>query len=116
MPKETDQPQAEAWLVEWTEVEAGWGQRSDGAWYYPAEEAATKDTDERLARVRELKKDMENRRSNLPLEYSFPELPPLLVPVSPELAKEVAEKGRAYREHPEKGGVWPADWPGSEEV
>ena len=44
-PKKRMNVQAEAWLVEWTETEAGWGQRPDGAWYYATEEAATRDTD-----------------------------------------------------------------------
>jgi hypothetical protein len=97
MPEKTDEPQAEAWRVEWTETEVGWGQRRDGAWYYPTEEAATKDTDQMLADIREREKEMENRPRRLPLEYDRPELPPRLVPVSSELAKEIAEKGRAYR-------------------
>lgn len=49
MPENSDEPQAEAWLVEWTETEVGWGQRPGGAWYYPAEEAAKNDTDRILA-------------------------------------------------------------------
>jgi hypothetical protein len=108
MPEKTDEPQAEAWLVEWTETEAGWGQRPDGAWYYATEEAATTDTDRRLAEMRERAKEMEGQRRNLAMEWSAPELPPRLVPVSAELAKEIAEKGRAYRERAEQGGVWPA--------
>ena len=50
------------------------------------------------------------------MEWSSPELPPLLVRVSPELAKEIREKGRAYRERAEQGGVWRVDWLGAEEV
>jgi hypothetical protein len=116
MPERTDQPQAEAWLVEWTETEAGWGQRSDGAWYYPTEEAATTDTDRMLADIRAREKEMENRPRKLPMEYDRPELPARLVPVSPELAREVREKGRAYRERAEHGGVRQVEWPGSEVV
>jgi len=109
MPNNADEPQAEAWLVEWAETEAGWGQRPDGAWYYPTEKAAIDDTNRRLADMRERAKARENHRPNLPLEYSSPELPPLLVTVSAELAREVAEKGSAYRERAEKGGVWPTE-------
>jgi hypothetical protein len=101
MPEKTDQLQAEAWLVEWTETEVGWGQRSDGAWYYPTEEAATTETDRMLAEIRALEKEMENRPRKLPMEYDRPELPPRPVPVSPELAREIAEKGRAYRRQAE---------------
>jgi hypothetical protein len=108
MPNKTDEPHTEAWLVEWTETEAGWGQRPDGAWYYATEEAATKDTDRRLAEMREWAKEREGHQGNLPMEWSSPELPPRLVPVSPELAREIREKGRAYRERAEQGGVWPA--------
>lgn len=97
MPEKTDEPHTEAWIVEWTETEVGWGQRQDGAWYYPTEEAATKDTDRMLADLREREKEMENRPRNLPMEYDRPELPPRLVPVSPELGREIREKGRAYR-------------------
>jgi len=114
MPKKTDEPQTEAWLVEWTETETGWTQRPDGAWYYPTEEAATKDTDRMLTDMRAREKEIENRLGHLVMEYSRPELPPVLVPVSAELAKEIAEKGRAFRERAEKGGVWPLDWPGSQ--
>jgi hypothetical protein len=109
MPNNADEPQAEAWLVEWTETEVGWGQRPDGAWYYPTEEAATKDTDRRLAEMRKWANERENRQPNLPLEYSSPESPPLLVPVSAELAREIAEKGSAFRERSEQGGVWPTE-------
>jgi hypothetical protein len=99
MPEKTDEPQEEESIVEWTETEAGWGQRRDGAWYYPTEEAATKDTDRMLADMREREKEMEmeNRPRKLPMEYDRPELPPRLVPVSSELAREIREKGRAYR-------------------
>lgn len=116
MPKKTDELQAEAWLVEWTETEAGWGQRPDGAWYYATEEAATRDTEQRLAEQRAREKERENHPRNLAMEWSSPELPPLLVRVSPELAKEIREKGRAYRERAEQGGVWRVDWLGAEEV
>jgi hypothetical protein len=116
MPKNTDEPQTEAWLVEWTETEAGWGQRPDGAWYYPTEEAATKGTDRRLADMQEGEIERENRRGNLPIEYSSPELPPRFVLVSPELAREIAEKGCAYRKLAEQGGVWQVEWPGAERV
>lgn len=105
--KTTDELQTEAWLVEWTETESGWGQRPDGAWYYPTEEAARRDTDRMLADMRGREKEIENRLGRLATEYSSPELPPLLVAVSPELAREVAEKGRAYRKRAERGGVWP---------
>lgn len=110
MPERIDEPQAEAWLVEWTETEVGWGQRSAGAWYYSTEESATKDTVRMLAEIREREKEMESRRNrNLPLEYDRPELPPRLVRVSAELAKEIREKGHAYRERAEQGGVWPVE-------
>lgn len=114
MPKKTDQKQTEAWLVEWTKTETGWGQRPDCAWYYPTEEAAIKDTARMLADMRAREKELENRLGHLVMEYSSPELPPLWVPVSPELAKEIAGKGRARRERAEQGGVWPAERPGIE--
>jgi hypothetical protein len=116
MPKKTDDTQTLAWLVEWTETETGWGQRPDGAWYYPTEKAATKDTGRMLADMRAREEEIENRLGHLVMEYSSPELPPLLVPVSPELAREIAEKGRAHRERAEQGGIWQVDWPGSEKV
>ncbi|MFZ0336993.1 MAG: hypothetical protein WAL45_03110 [Terracidiphilus sp.] len=116
MPKKTDEPQAQAWLVEWTETEAGWGQRPDAAWYFPTEEAAMEATNRRLADQRAREKERESRSPNLPMEWSSPELPPLLVPVSAELAKEIREKGHAYRECAEQGGVWRVDWPRTEEA
>jgi hypothetical protein len=48
-------------------------------------------------REREKEMEMENRPRKLPMEYDRPELPPRLVPVSSELAREIREKGRAYR-------------------
>lgn len=116
MAETTNTPQAEAWLVEWTETEVGWGQRPDGAWYYPTEEAATTDTERMLTGMREREKEMEGRRRrNLPMEFSRPELPPYRVTVSPELAKEIQKKGRAFRNRAEKGGVWPVESPRSEQ-
>lgn len=115
MTATTNEAHAEAWLVEWTETEVGWGQRADGAWYYPTEEAAATDTERMLTGMRELEKGMESRSRKLPMEFSRPELPPRRVAVSPELAKEIQEKGRAFRNRAEKGGVWPVEWAGSEE-
>ena len=72
------------------------GPASDGAWYYPTEEAATKDTDREAGcacgqREKEIR---ENRLgATFLMEYSFPELPPLLVQVSPGLGKGNCREG-----------------------
>ena len=72
MTKKTEEPRTEAWLVEWTETETGWGQRRDGAWYYPTEEAATKDTDRERLDMRAREKEIGRIASGyLVMEYSF---------------------------------------------
>jgi hypothetical protein len=86
-----------AWKVQWIESEAGWGQRNDGAWFYPTEEAAKKDTAEILTRYREAEAKQGYSSRNVPTEYSFPE-EPHFVQVGDKLAAEIVKKGRAYRE------------------
>ena len=85
-----------AWKVQWIESEAGWGQRDDGAWFYPTEEAAKKDTAEILARYREAEAEQGYSRSNVPAEYRSPE-EPQFVQGGEKLAAEIVKKGRAYR-------------------
>jgi len=87
-----------AWLVEWTESERGWGQRPDGAYYYPTETIAKKETKKSLTVMRKREAAIYNGAT--PDEYSFPETP-RFVAVSKKLAKEIQEKGYAYRDRAE---------------
>lgn len=88
-----------AWLVEWTELERGWGMRPDGCWYFPSEEIAKTRTKEQTRELRE--EEYKIYKGATPDEYSSAG-EPRFVPVSAELAKEIAEKGEVYRRSPEK--------------
>ena len=97
MPKAQPKLSKGAWKVQWVESEAGWGQRDDGARFYPTEESAKKDTAEILARYRKAEAKQGYSSSNVPVEYSRPE-EPHFVQVGDALAAEIEAKGRAYRE------------------
>jgi hypothetical protein len=84
-----------AWKVQWIERERGFGQRPDGADYYPTKEKAQASTDKTLAEMR--KREALTYKGRTPDEYTSPE-EPKLVQVSAELAQEIQEKGHAYRE------------------
>jgi hypothetical protein len=91
-----------AWMQEWEETERGWGCRPDGVWYYPTEEAAKKDTEAMLKRLRSYEAKQGYGSNNVPDEYSRPDGEPRFVQVSEALAAEILEKGRAYRERRER--------------
>lgn len=89
-----------AWVQEWEESEAGWGCRPDGYYYYPTEEAASKDTKQRLEDMRAFEAKQGYGTNNVPSCYSRPCGSPRFIPVTSAVAAEIAIKGHIYRDKP----------------
>lgn len=103
--------------VSWTEYERGWGCRPDGYHFYATAEIATADTKKRLAEMR--KREEGTFRGMAPDEYSSPDNAdnPRMAQITPEMAKEIEEKGVSIRRMPpynEKGQLseyYPRNYP-----
>jgi len=83
--------------ISWTEYESGWGCRPDGYHLYADAETAIADTASRLDAMRKREQDL--YKGATPYEYSAPDNPknPKMVQITPEIAKEIEEKGVAIR-------------------
>jgi hypothetical protein len=93
-------PKLIGWMVSWTETEAGWGSRPDGIHIYATSEKAVEQTAIELQDMR--KREAKIYKGQTPSEYSYPDNPtePKMIRITPEIAKEIEERGRAIRHLP----------------